>query len=333
MTAKKTNPVEVSIVVPCYNEEKTIRLLLEAIRQQDYPIEKMEVVISDALSEDDTRLQIAEYARLHSALAVRIIDNVQRTIPAAVNSAVENAQGEFIVRMDAHSVPNREYVRHSIDLLKSNTAQNVGGVWEIEPGAQGCMAAAIARAAAHPLGAGDASYRIHSRSGFVDTVPFGAFRRDEFMRLGKLNEGMLANEDYEFNTRLRASGGKIWLDTRIRTKYFARKNLKDLARQYWRYGFWKLKMLKKFPGSLRWRQAIPPVFVLFLLTFGMLSLLNSIALIIFMSVIGVYISTLLLASAYESLRGKNVCYLLMIFAFMTMHLSWGSGFLLSFFRK
>lgn len=328
-----THPVDVTVIIPCYNEEHTIQILLDAIRNQDYPKEKMEVVIADAFSEDNTRQKICEFSDLHEDLLVRVVDNPRRTIPAAVNTAVENAQGEFIVRMDAHSAPNREYIRQSVELLKSGKAQNVGGIWEIKPGSDSCMAKAIARAAAHPLGAGDASYRTKGQSGYVDTVPFGAFRRDFFIKLGKFNEEMLSNEDYEFNTRVRQSGGKIWMDTRIQSQYYARKTLSELSRQYWRYGFWKFKMLKKYPDSIRWRQAIPPVFVLFLVLFGIMSFISSFAFIILIAVSGVYFSALLSAGIFESVKNKNACFNLMVFALITMHFSWGGGFLMSIFKN
>ncbi len=332
MTDGRKKPVEVSIIIPCYNEENTITLLLEAIYKQNYPKEKIEVVIADSLSEDGTLLKIQEFAMSHQDLQIRVIDNPQRTIPAAVNAAVEYAEGEFIVRMDAHSVPEADYIRHSIALLKEGKAQNVGGIWEIEPGAPTCMAAAIARAAAHPLGAGDASYRIKGTSSYVDTVPFGAFRRQDFLELGKFNEKMLANEDYEFNTRLRKAGGKIWMDNRIRSTYFARKSIGALAKQYWRYGYWKFKMLKEFPESIRWRQALPPLFTLYLIILCLLSFFNQIAFIILITTLGFYLFVLVAASIYESIRRKNACYLLMPLAFMTMHITWGSGFLYSIFR-
>jgi glycosyltransferase involved in cell wall biosynthesis len=333
MTEKSKNQVEVSVIVPCYNEENTIQLLLEAIRNQNFNIDNLEVVIADSMSEDRTRDRILDFSNQHKDMKVRIVDNPKRTIPGGVNSAVEYAKGEFIVRMDAHSVPNDDYIHQSIELLRSGKAQNVGGIWEIKPGAPTCIAKAIARSASHPIGAGDATYRTQGRSGYVDTVPFGAFRRDFFLELGKFNEDMLANEDYEFNTRVRKAGGKIWMDTRIRSQYFARKTLRELAKQYWRYGFWKFKMLKRFPDSIRWRQAIPPLFVLFLILFGMLSFISPFALIIFTAVAGIYLLTMVLAGVYESARTKNACHLLMALALITMHLSWGGGFLYSIFKK
>ena len=333
MVKRKSPQIEISIIVPCFNEEKTIQLLLQAILDQNIEPEKMEVIIADAMSTDNTRSKIQEFATRNPRLSIRIVDNIKRTIPAAINLAAYSAQGEFLLRLDAHSVPASDYIQNSIDLLRSGKAQNVGGIWEIKPGSDTCIAKAIARAAAHPLGAGDAGYRISAKSGFVDTVPFGAFKKVDFVRLGGFDEDLLSNEDYEFNTRLRQNGGKVWLDTSIRSKYYARKNLAELGKQYWRYGFWKNRMLRKFPNSLRWRQAIPPFFVLTMIILGITSFFVPIARIIFGTGVGLYLLALFSSSIIESVIKKDGCYLMMAFAFATIHFCWGGGFLYSYFSK
>jgi len=323
---------ETSVIVPCYNEEKTISKLLEALYRQSYPKELLEVIISDAQSEDKTRENISIFSNEKPELRIRIIENFERTIPAAVNRAVESARGKFIVRMDAHSVPDENYIAHSIKLLKEKKADNVGGAWVIKPGSNTCMALAIARAAGHPIGAGDANYRISNKAGYVDTVPFGAFEKKTFFEVGKLNEQMLANEDYEFNTRIRKENGKIWFDPRIRSVYFARSTLKALAKQYWRYGYWKFQMLKNFPDSIRWRQALPPLFVLALTTLSVFSFSLRLPRIILALLIGIYYLVLLISSSIEVVRLQKLCYLKMIFAFNCMHFCLGSGFLFSIIK-
>jgi succinoglycan biosynthesis protein ExoA len=330
--AKKINPqLEVSVIVPCFNEEKTIQLLLHAIIDQSFETEKIEVVIADAISTDNTRKRIQEFSDKNPTLSIRIVDNIIRTIPAAVNLAAHSAQGRYLIRLDAHSVPNRDYIQKSIDLLESGKAQNVGGIWEINPGDDSCVAKAIARAVAHPLGAGDAGYRISTQSGFVDTVPFGAFKKEVFLNIGGFDENLLSNEDYEFNTRLRQNGGKIWLDAAIRSKYYARKNLIELAKQYWRYGFWKNRMLRKYPRSLRWRQAIPPLFVSSLIIIGFFSFFVPIARIILGTGVGLYLFALLVSCFIESVKKRDGCYMMMSLAFATIHFCWGGGFLFSYF--
>ena len=228
---------EVSIIVPCYNEERTIQLLLEAILHQTYPARQMEVIISDAMSSDQTRARILSFHADHPELAVEIVDNPRCTIPSALNEALKAARGETIVRLDAHCVPRPDYVERCVNALKAGAGENVGGVWDIKPGAPDWIGRAIAVAAAHPLGVGDAQYRHTQRAQSVDTVPFGSFRRDLLQRIGFYDEDLLANEDYEWNARLRQIGGKVWLDPAICSTYFARPNLGALMRQYWRYGF------------------------------------------------------------------------------------------------
>ncbi len=325
--------VETSIIIPCYNEERTIPLLLDAILAQDYPTNRLEVIIADAMSEDGTRKAIYRFASDHPNLKLRVVDNPKRTIPAGINAAARVAEGEYLLRLDAHSVPNVRYISTSISVLKDRIAENVGGIWQIQPAENTCIAKAIAAAAAHPLGAGDALYRISQKATYVDTVPFGAFSKQSFDKLGGFNEKLLSNEDYEFNTRLRLSGGRIWLDPRIRSRYYARRNLKELSKQYWRYGFWKFRMLKKYPQTLRWRQAIPPLFVLSFILLGFFSFFFEIARIILATGWIIYLAFLGFFSLVETIKRKNICYLLMTFALIVIHFSWGSGFLTSGWTK
>ena len=128
---------------------------------------------------------------------------------------------------------------------------------------------------------------------------------------------------------MRNAGGKIWLDPRIRSRYYARKNLKELARQYWRYGFWKVKMLKRYPDSIRWRQAIPPLFIAGIFFLGILSIFLPFTRIILGSGLGVYLLALLAIGLYTAVKNRDYCFLLMPLAMIAMHFSWGSGFLFS----
>ncbi len=319
----------VSVIVPCYNEEATITLLLEAIRAQEYPLDKLEIVIADGLSTDGTREAIDAFHRAHAEPVVRLVDNPRRHIPAALNRAIATASGEIIVRLDAHSVPEPDYIARCVQALSSGLGENVGGVWRIQPGAPDLWAQAIAVAAAHPLGAGDARYRLGGEAQAVDTVPFGAFRRALVERIGGFDESLLSNEDYEFNVRVRQSGGVVWFDPAIRSTYFARTTLGALARQYWRYGYWKARMLLRYPETLRWRQ-LAGLFVLSWPLLGALSIRFSWARVLLLLEALAYAAALLLAGAQAAVKQRqaHLCLTLPV-AIAVMHFSWGSGFLWS----
>jgi succinoglycan biosynthesis protein ExoA len=324
----------VSVIIPCYNEQVTIRLLLQAISQQTFPCADIEVIIADGMSTDQTRAEIARFQNEHAQMTVVVVDNARRNIPAALNSALNVAQGEYVVRLDAHSVPAPDYIERCVAALAQGLGENVGGVWEVRPRGSGLVQRAIAIAASHPFGVGDALYRYTNQAGYVDTVPFGAFRKEVFARFGQFDESLLTNEDYEFNARLRQDGGRVWLDPRIRSTYFARGSLKALAQQYWRYGYWKLRMLRRYPNTLRWRQALPPVFVLSLVFWLVLALFWQPALALLAVELVLY-GLVLAAGALPAARKQNDLRLALLvpLAIACMHLSWGSGFLWSIVKK
>jgi glycosyltransferase involved in cell wall biosynthesis len=323
----------VSIIIPCFNEQTTIRKLLEAIYAQTFPRADIEVVIADGMSIDGTRAEIAAFSDSHPDLHIAVVDNLKRHIPAGLNCALKEAQGEIIVRLDAHSMPYPNYIERCVADLEAGLGENVGGVWEIRPSADTWVAQSIAFAAVHPLGVGDALYRHARKSALVDTVPFGAFKRELLALVGFFDETLLTNEDYEFNARIRKSGGKIWLDPSIRSVYFARATLSGLAKQYFRYGFWKWRMLRRYPNTLRWRQGLPPLFVLSLIGLGILGIFQPLFRILLATEIIVYAFALTAAGLQAAFKQKEFSLVFGLpLAISFMHLSWGAGFLWSMIK-
>ena len=324
---------QISVVIPCYNEEKTIVALLEAICRQTIPLTDMEVIIADGFSTDNTRKHIEEFTSTHPELRVLVVDNEKKVIPAGLNLAIRAARGEIIVRMDAHALPALDYIERSVNALKDGLGDNIGGVIDIHPGTDSWIARSIAVATAHPLGVGDARYRWAKTAGESDTVAFGCYYKSTVERVGYYNESLFINEDYEFNARLRGLGLKIWVDPAIRAVYYSRPSLRSLARQYFSYGFWKVRMLRLFPKTLRWRQALPPLFVLWLLMLLLLSVFWVPALWILFTTFVLYCLILVVGSMKAGSQQKNGRLLLGIpIAIMTMHISWGMGFWTSLFR-
>ena len=320
----------VSIVIPCFNEEGTIRKLLDALYAQTYPRDRMQLLICDGMSTDGTREAVRAFRSQATDLSVQIIENPKRTIPAALNAGIRVATGDVVVRLDAHCVPYPDYIERAVTAVMSDKGENVGGVWEIRPGATTPIAEAIAAAAGHPLGAGDALYRLRPEAAAVDTVPFGSFRRQLVERVGLFDESLLSNEDYEFNARIRQAGGTVWLDPQIRSVYFARSNLRDLARQYWRYGFWKWRMLRRHPRTIRLRQALPPVFAGGLVVLAVLSLWSQAARLALLGGIAVYMAVLGLAGLLLAFRARKAYLIVGLPACIAvMHFAWAGGFLWS----
>jgi glycosyltransferase involved in cell wall biosynthesis len=323
----------VSIIVPCYNEQATIRKLLKAIYAQTYPRADLEVVIADGMSSDNTRAKIEAFADSHPDLQIVVVDNPKRIIPAALNCALKEAHGEIVIRLDGHSWPYPDYIERCVANLEAGLGANVGGVWEIRPGADGWIAAAIAAAAAHPLGVGDALYRHAVKPASVDTVPFGAFKRELLATVGFFDETLLTNEDYEFNARIRKSGGVIWLDPAIRSIYFGRSTLGALAKQYIRYGYWKWRMLRHYPETLRWRQGLPPLFVAGLVGGAILSVFLPGFWVPLAGVIILYAAVLTGAGVREAFRRKKPSLAFGLpLAISVMHFTWGAGFLWSMIK-
>lgn len=325
----------VSVIVPCRDEEATIELLLGAIDRQTFPHDQFEVIIADGLSTDQTRQVIENYSNTHKDLQIKVVDNPKRIIPSALNCAIKASSGRYIVRLDGHSMPYPDYLEKCFQELEAGCGENVGGIWEIQPGFKGSekpswIARGIAAATAHPLGVGDAHYRFTDKPQNVDTVPFGAFQKQLVDRIGYFDETLLTNEDYEFNVRIRQSGGKIWLNPAIRSVYFARSTLTALIKQYWRYGYWKGQMLLRYPETLRWRQILPPLFVASLIAISVFAIFNSWFRMLWFLQVGLYALSLLVVGIQVSWLKKDFLLVIsMPLAIASMHLTWGFGVLWS----
>lgn len=265
------------IILPIRNESRHIARTLESILAQDYPAEQMDILVVDGMSNDGTRQIVSEFAQRESR--VHLLDNPQRIVPTAMNKGIRAARGAIIVRVDGHTVIERDYVRRCVEALSTTGADNVGG--PMRAASDTWIGKAIVLATSSPFGVGGARFHYAETPGWVDTVYMGAYRREVFERIGLFDEELVRNQDDEFNFRLTQAGGKIWLDPQIRSTYFSRSTLRGLWKQYFEYGLWKVRVIQKHRRPASWRHLVPAAFVLALLGSSFLSVLTKSPLFIF----------------------------------------------------
>jgi succinoglycan biosynthesis protein ExoA len=250
----------ITIVIPARNEERYIRGCIEHIMEAHYPHELIEVLVVDGMSDDRT----AEIVRELGATIpqVRLISNPRRITPVAFNLGIEAAKGEILFFLSAHSAPSGStgYFRQCVRILLDHPEVWCAGGADHTVG-EGFVGKTIAAAMVSPVGAGNARYRTGNYKGYVDTVS-GCYWRWVFDKIGLFDEELIRNQDDELNYRVIKAGGKIYLDSDIVYGYHARRSFRTLARQYYQYGFWRIRTIQKHRQPASLRQIAPLGFVL-----------------------------------------------------------------------
>lgn len=314
----------VSIIMPCRNERRYVADCLESVLSNDYPSDRIEVLVVDGMSDDGTREVLSVYAQ--RCERIHLLDNPARTAPAALNVGVRAANGDIIIRMDAHCHYPRNYVSALVGWLERSRADNVGGVWRTLPGSDTATAQAIAFVLSHRLGVGNAHFRIGiDKPKWVDTVPFGCYRRSVFDRIGLFDEELIRNQDDEFNQRLLKAGGRILLVPDVVIDYFARDSLGKVGRMYYQYGYFKPLATRKIGTVGTARQAVPGAFIMFLIVSLVLS--SSISWMRLAFAVGVagYLAVILLGSIAALVSNGPKVGLLAAVTFPMVHFSYGFG--------
>jgi glycosyltransferase involved in cell wall biosynthesis len=304
------------------NEARYIEGCLRSILAQDYPPEQIEILVVDGMSNDGTRQIATEFAQRDSR--IRLLDNLQRIVPTAMNKGISTAQGEIVIRVDGHTVIAQDYVRRCVEVLATTGADNVGGA--MRAASDTWIGKTIVLATSSPFGVGGARFHYAEKPGWVDTVYMGAYRREVFDRIGLFDEELVRNQDDELNFRLIQSGGKIWLDPKIRSTYFSRSTLRGLWKQYFEYGFWKVRVIQKHRRPASWRHLVPGAFVLSLASSLVLSWIVWSPLFLFAILLPYSLVSLSVSIWIAAREGWRYAPILPL-AFATMHLAYGFGFL------
>jgi glycosyltransferase involved in cell wall biosynthesis len=316
-------PPLVTVLMPVRNEASWIARSLGAVLCQDYPADRLEVLVIDGESDDQTRQAIRSLA---GAERVRVLANPVRLQAAGLNIGLRQAHGEIIIRVDGHTLIAPDYVRICVATLQATGAANVGG--RMDPVGVTATGQAIALATTSRFGV-PAAFHTSSRAQETDTVYMGAWPRELLERLEGFDERLCANEDYELNYRIRRAGGRIVLSPALRSAYYCRHTFKALARQYVGYGRGKARMLRYHPRSLRPRQLVAPAFVAALIL-GPLCTRVRAARALWLALLAAYTTLNLAASARLTLRPDarapwSVAWRVPL-VFPTLHVAWGLGF-------
>ena len=315
----------VSILMPVRNESGYIERSLSAVFDQTYPHQLMEIVVADGLSTDGTRERINDLAS-RTDISITVIDNPGQIAPTGLNRAIAVSKGDVIVRVDGHCEIANDYVANCVELLRSTTADGVGG--PIETVAESPQAEAIAIAMSSKFGVGGSAFRtVHDRELEVDTIAFPGYRRDLFDRVGGFDEELVRNQDDEFNYRVRERGGRLILSPSVRSRYYSRSSFRSLWKQYFQYGYWKVRVLQLHPAQMSIRQFVPFAFVSVIALLALVSIVSVISAWLLVAVLGLYLASNFLASALSCRRARLSALPGLFVSFAILHFSYGLGFL------
>lgn len=310
-------PVTVSVVMPVYNEEKFLHRCLDSLLAQTFPAGEIEYILVDGGSTDRTHEIISKYAE---KLPIRLLHNSKRKVTYALNMGIEEARGTYLIRMDAHAEYDAQYIEKCVFYLQTTDADNVGGLAETV--GTGFVGEQNAQILSSRFGVGNSGFRTNAQSGYVDTVPFGAFRREIFDKIGKFDPELPRSEDNDFNSRIRAQGGKIYLANDIRFTYYCRQTVSGLLDQGIKNGNALFLTLRKNPKAMSLRHYVPFAFLMSLIIMPVLSCFFSVARWLFAAELMLYfVLDVCFSCSSKSLKA----WLYKLFMYPLFHITYGAG--------
>lgn len=318
----------VTVMMPVYREVQFIEKSLGCVLAQDYPADRMEVLIVDGVSDDGTRELVGEMAARDSR--VRLLDNPRRNQADGLNVAIAEAAGEFLVRVDGHTEIPEHYISACVRVLKETGADNAGGMMRAVGHTP--LTEAIALATNSPFATGGARFHYSAQAGDADTVYMGAFRRDVFERVGTFRAVFVPGEDYEMNARIRQAGRRVYYHPDIWSDYHVRRDYPALVKQYFRYGISKTRIMREHRGGVRLRHMVPPLAALALaIELGAVAA-GWLPLWVVGAESGLYLAAIAGISITLCLRQRRLRRLALVAAaLVTIHACWAAGFVYGLF--
>jgi glycosyltransferase involved in cell wall biosynthesis len=323
---------KITVIIPCRNEEKYIADCLDSVINNDYPKDCLEVFVIDGQSSDTTHKIIEEYTKKFGFIHLMINEN--KTVPYAMNMGIKESSGEYIIRLDAHSVFPNNYFSKLVNWSKKLDADNIGAIWITDVKNKNPKTNAIKTVLSSKFGVGDSFFRIGGieQAKEVDTVPFGCYKKDVFNKIGLYDYQLTRNQDIELNKRLKKNGGRIFLLPDLFSTYYARETFRGIAKNNFGTGLWNILTvyITRQVTSLSLRHFIPLLFLLSLIL-PLISMIwiPSLGYIVLISFV-LYALTLITVSLKITEKGTTLYHI--AWAFLVLHFSYGFGSLLGIFR-
>jgi len=320
---------KVSVVIPMYNEIDTIEQCIGSVLHQVYPQKSIEIVVVDGCSKDGSREKVEELGKKNGN--IRLLDNPDQMTPKALNIGIKNAHGDVVIILGAHTKIKDDFISQNIANMQKMNVKCVGGT-QINVG-ETYTQRAIGYAMGSLFGIPSAPYRFWKKEKFVDTVVYAAYKKELFDEIGYFDEKLLISEDAEFNWRIRKAGYKIFYNPQIISYYYPRKSIVKLIKQLFRYGILRVNVIKKHLDAAKPIHLVPPLFILVSIALLILGFFNSIFMSILAAIWGFYFFCILIATIITSLNTKLKYFFILPIIFPSIHLSWGSGFVVGIFKS
>lgn len=320
----------VSALLVTRNEKDYIKMSLMSLINQTYPKSCYEIIIIDGESNDGTLDEVksiqAEYCS--DDFSISIIPNPKRILAAGWNLGIKAAKGEYVVRIDAHSVATEDFIAKSVETMMRVNAVCVGGKL-ISKSLNGDDDV-VSKVLSSPFGVGNSSFRVSEQEGYADTAVYGLYKRSIFEEAGYFDEALVRNQDIEMHSRIKAAGGKFYFNPQIQCTYYTRNTVKKMMRQAYGNGYWNMVLLKRGSSALSLRHLVPFAFVLYLI----LSIIGGFFFKPFWYLaIGVVVFHLCMGFLFATKKSRKFAdWMKMPVLFLLLHLSYGAGYLVSLFK-
>lgn len=294
----------IDIIIPVLNEHEYILKCLQTILAFGRPSGiSLRIFVVDGGSTDTTLKIVNNIAEEHPE--IKILNNPQRIQACALNIALSCGSGEYILRLDAHATYPPDYLQKCVQVAVDSNCDNVGGVVTTLPGAKTYQAQVVQAVTTHRFGVGNSEFRLQPQPGLADTVPFGFFKRSVFTKIGFFDERLVRNQDYEFNRRIVACGGQIWLDPEIVVNYYNQSSIWSfLKKQYSKEGPYNAYLWYLAPYARAYRHGITGLFTAGIIGGSVSLFFSHILGVIYLFVLGLYMTLACGAAIQQAVRYK-----------------------------